>query len=139
MKKLVRGALLGAGLCWPLLAYAGEQEDKYVFLLVGGVGGMLVGVGLYGLLMVLVALFVRPRAVVWTAFALGGTFLVYMQYTSLQILGAAARLGQRLEQAPAAGTVAVLLKAGGVVMLLFGVLIFRVAFRLWQRREARRK
>lgn len=140
MKKLWRGALLGVGLCWPVAALAAhQQEEKYVFLLVGGVGGMLVGAGLYGLLMVLAALFVRPRAGVVAAFALCVAFMGYMQYTSLQILGAAVRLGQQLGRVPAAATVTVLLNAGGGIMVLFGVFIFRVALRLWRRRAAGRQ
>ncbi|RPD49637.1 hypothetical protein DNI29_02220 [Hymenobacter sediminis] len=139
MKKLMRGTLLGAGLCLPMLAYAGEQEEKYVFLLVGGLGGVLVGAGLYGILMVLAAMFVRRRGVVLTAFGLCVAFLAYMQFTSFRILRVAVGLGQRLGLAPVAFPLDVVLVVGLLLMVVFGLVVFRLALRMWKRRHAQRR
>lgn len=139
MKKLMRATLLGAGLCWPLLAHAGEQEEKYVFLLVGGLGGVLVGAGLYGILMVLAAMFVRQRGVVLAAFGLCVAFLGYMQLTSFRILRIAVGLGQRLGLAPAALPLDAALAVGLLLIAGFGVVVFRLALRMWQRRHAQRR
>lgn len=139
MKKLMRGTLLGAGVCWPLLTYAGEQEEKYVFLLVGGLGGVLVGAGLYGILMVLAAMFVRRRGVVLAAFGVCVAFLAYMQLTSFRILRVAGGLGQQLKLVPAALPLDAVLVAGLLLVVVFGLAVFRLALQMWQRREAQRR
>ncbi|WP_139925403.1 hypothetical protein [Hymenobacter sp. DG01] len=139
MKKLMRGTLLGGGLFLPLLVHAGEQEEKYVFLLVGGLGGVLVGAGLYGILMVLAAMFVRQRGVVRAAFGLCVAFLAYMQFTSFRILRVAVGLGQQLGLAPAAIPLNGVLGAGLLLMAVFGLVVLRLALRLWRGRHARRQ
>lgn len=138
MKRLVHGILLGGLLLWPGLALADDREVKYTLLLIGGAGGILVGAGLYAALMILAAANIRPKALLSAAFAVCVGIFVFSQYTSIQTL----RVALGLWQSPAAGPRPVALTVWGwlgVVLLVgFGVAIFRFSLRLWQKRRRQR-
>lgn len=83
--------LAAALVAWPALAQAGEKDVKASFLLVGGVGGILIGAGLYLGLLVLAAGWVRRRAARVSLVALAVGSYLYIQYWSCYFLAIATR------------------------------------------------
>ncbi|TGE09730.1 DUF4381 domain-containing protein [Hymenobacter fodinae] len=135
MKKLTIGMVVGAGLLWPALAYAGEREEKYTLLLAGGIGGLLVAALLYTLLMLLASIYLRHKAVVTATFILCTLLYLRMEYLSFQTL----RIALGLMRTPSGNpgpvplTPWLLLISGGVVAV--GLLVFSIAIRLWKKRN----
>lgn len=137
MKRLLAGSVLSTLLLWPLLAYANDREVKYTLLLIGGIGGIVVGAGLYALLMLLAAAFLRRKALLVGAMVGCVAIFVFSEYTSVQTLRVA--LGLRESPAAAPGPVAFTFwwQLGLVLLLGFGWAVFRYALRLWQKRRRR--
>lgn len=122
-------------LLWPLLAYANDREVKYTLLLIGGIGGILVGAGLYALLMFLAAAFLRHQALLVGAMVGCVAIFVFSEYTSVQTL----RVALGLRESPTATPVAFTLwwQLGVVLLVGFGGAVLRYSLRLWQKRQHR--
>ncbi|TGE27440.1 hypothetical protein [Hymenobacter metallicola] len=138
MKLLLRAVLLMlVGGCWPVLAYAGEKDVKATFLLVGGLGGLLIGAGLYALLLVLAAVFVRPRLVLAAVLALCTGLFGYIQYWSFYFLAIATRFLRTHQMRYEFGELPPLLQWGLGGVVLWGLLVLVVALRMWQSQQRR--
>ncbi|MBX0291491.1 hypothetical protein K3G63_13660 [Hymenobacter sp. HSC-4F20] len=137
MKKLVRSLLRGGALLGPLVAQAGEREEKYTVLLVGGVGGIVAGAVLYALFMGLAAYYLRRKALVIATFGFCLLVLARMQYLSFRTLRLAAGLRQSAAPIPTPAPLSPGLQwaLGGVVV--FAVVVLVLAGRLWQKRYRR--
>jgi hypothetical protein len=135
MKRLVSGLVGASGLLWPVLAYAGEREEKYILLLVGGIIGMLVGAGIYALLLVLAAAFLKRKALVAAVFILCVVIYLRMEYLSFQTLRVALNLVHTQELKPKPIALGPGLQVLLIGILVFAVVIFWVAARLWTKRN----
>ncbi|TGD81639.1 hypothetical protein [Hymenobacter wooponensis] len=135
MKKLIRGMAVGAGLLWPALAYAGEREEKYTLLLVGGIGGLLVAALLYTLLMLLASIYVKNKTAITTSFILCVLLYLRMEYLSFQTLRVALGLMRTPTGNPGPVPLTPLLLVIPVAVLGVGLLVFRIAMRLWRKRN----
>ncbi|QJX46415.1 hypothetical protein HMJ29_05480 [Hymenobacter taeanensis] len=135
MNKLTRGMVVGAGLLWPALAYAGEREEKYTLLLAGGIGGLLVGALLYTLLMLLAAVYLKHKLAVTAAFAVCVLLYLDMEYLSFQTLRVALGLMRTPTGNPGPVPLTFWLLLLPVGALAVGLLVFRIALRLWRKRQ----
>ncbi|GGG27258.1 hypothetical protein [Hymenobacter glacieicola] len=133
MKKLIRGLLTGGCLLWPVLAVAGEREEKYAFLLTGGVGGVAIGLGMYAFFMILVAALYRRKQVVAALFALCTTIFLYLEYWSFRLLTFSVNFLQTKQVQPVPGQWPLVLKWGLAVVLALAVVIFVLACRMWRK------
>ncbi|UPL48749.1 hypothetical protein [Hymenobacter sublimis] len=133
MKKLMRGVLAGSCLLWPVLAVAGEREEKYAFLLTGGVGGVAIGLGMYAFFMILVAALYRRKQVVAGLFALCTIIFLYLEYWSFRLLTFSVNFLQTKQVQPASGHWPVVLKWGLAGVLVLAVAIFVLACRMWRK------
>jgi hypothetical protein len=136
--SLLRGILLGGGLSGPLLAQAGEKDVKASFLLVGGIGGILIGAGLYALLLVLEAVFVRRRVVLVALFALTAGLFGYIQYWSFYFLAIATRFLRTHQMRYEFGELTGLLQWALAGISAWGLAVLAVALRIWLRRRGGR-
>ncbi|PJJ53270.1 hypothetical protein [Hymenobacter chitinivorans] len=78
-------------LTWPVVVYAGEKDVKASFLLVGGIGGVLIGAGIYAGLLGLAAVWARRRAARMGLVVLALGCYLYIQYWSCYFLAIATR------------------------------------------------
>lgn len=131
MKNILRGIVVGGCLCWPMLAHAGEKEVKAVFLLQGGIGGILIGAGLYAGFMVLSAMFFKKKATVATLFALTVAFYVYMQYWSVYFLAIALHFMRTRQMRYEFGALTNLLIWVLLFIGVWGLAVFGIALRMW--------
>jgi len=131
MKNMLRGIVVGGCLFWPALAYAGEKEVKAVFLLQGGIGGILIGAGLYVCFMVLSAMFFRKKAVVATLLALSVGFYVYMQYWSIYFLAIALHFMRTHQMQYKFGELTSTLTWVLLFIGIWGLAVFGITLRMW--------
>ncbi|UOQ72856.1 hypothetical protein [Hymenobacter cellulosilyticus] len=78
-------------LLWPALAQAGEKDVKASFLLVGGIGGVFIGAGIYAGLLALAAMWGKRPAVRAGVFGLAIGIYLYIEYWSCYFLAIATR------------------------------------------------
>ncbi|HEX8425745.1 hypothetical protein [Hymenobacter sp.] len=131
MKRLLTCIVLCCCLGWPVVAYAGEKEVKAAFLLQGGIGGILIGAGLYACFMALSAVLFKKKATVAVFFALSAAFFVYMQYWSFYFLAIALHFMHTRQMRYEFGELTSLLKWGLVCVGVWGLAVFGVALRMW--------
>lgn len=139
MKNMLKGIVMCCGLFWPVLAYAGEKEVKAVFLLQGGIGGILIGAGLYAAFMLLSAMFFRKKATVATFFALSVAFYIYMQYWSIYFLAIALHFMRTRQMRYEFGELTSLLIWVLLFIGIWGVAVFGIALRMWISRNQGQK
>ncbi|SNR63807.1 MULTISPECIES: hypothetical protein [Hymenobacter] len=139
MKHLTKGILTTVGLLWPMVTYAGEREDKYTLLQIGGIGGMIAGVGLYVLLMLLTAVFVRTKKLAVAAGVFCWVLLAYTQFLSVRTLRLAAGLLQTTSAVPTLAPLPGYLLAALVSIALFALAVLVVARRIWKERHRPRR
>jgi hypothetical protein len=135
MKKLTRAIAVGTGLLWPALAYAGEREEKYTLLLVGGIVGILAAALLYTLLMLLAAIYLKHKTVVTAVFSVCVLLYLRMEYLSFQTLRVALNLMRTPTGNPGPVPLTPQLLLIPVGVLGVGLLVFRIALRLWKKRN----
>ncbi|UOQ66543.1 hypothetical protein [Hymenobacter volaticus] len=135
MKKLLRSTVMCGCLFWPVLAYAGEKEVKAVFLLQGGIGGILIGAGLYAAFMVLSAMFFRKKTTVATLFVLCVAFYIYMQYQSIYFLAIALHFMRTRQMQYEFGELTSVLIWVLLLIGIWGLAVFGIALRMWTSRN----
>ncbi|MCB2376526.1 hypothetical protein LGH70_02970 [Hymenobacter sp. BT635] len=137
MKQLLRIRLL-AGLCLslPLPAWAGEKDEKASFLLAGGLGGLLIGAGLYAVLLGLAAVLIRRQAVLAALCGLCLALYGYIHYWSFYFLAIAVRFLRTRQMLYEFGTPTPLLLAGLAGSVAWALAALGLA--LWLRRRRRR-
>ncbi|UOQ53682.1 hypothetical protein [Hymenobacter cellulosivorans] len=129
--------LIVAFLAEPALAYAGEKDVKASFLLVGGVGGILIGAGLYVGLLVLAAGWVKRRAVRVSLVALAVGSYLYIQYWSCYFLAIATRFLRTRQMHYEFGELTPLLACTVLSLGLWGIGALVLARRLARRPPGR--
>jgi hypothetical protein len=135
MNKLTRGIAISAGVLWPALAYAGEREEKYTLLLAGGIGGLLVAAVLYTLLMLLASIYLKHKTAVTATFILCVLLYLRMEYLSFQTLRIALGLMRTPSGNPGPVPLTPWLVLIPMAVLAVGLLVLRIAVRLWQKRR----
>ncbi|WP_375435762.1 hypothetical protein [uncultured Hymenobacter sp.] len=135
MKNLLGGIVTGSCLFWPVLAQAGEKEVKAVFLLQGGIGGILIGAGLYACFMMLSAVLFKKKTTVATLFTLSVTFYIYIQYWSLYFLAIALHFMRTRQMRYEFGELTSLLIGALTCIGAWGLVVLGVALRMWINRN----
>jgi hypothetical protein len=138
MKKLTSVILTCWGLLWPALARAGEKEVKAAFLLQGGIGGILIGAGLYACFMLLSAVLFKSKAALAMFFALSTAIFVYIQYWSFYFLAIAVAFMRTRQMQYEFGELTTLLNCVLVFVGAWGVAVFGLALRMWMKRHNKR-
>ena len=136
---MLKGIVLCCSLFWPVLAYAGEKEVKAVFLLQGGIGGILIGAGLYAAFMVLSAILFGRKTTVATFFALSVAFYLYVQYWSIYFLAIALHFMRTRQMRYEFGELTSLLIWVLLFIVIWGLVVFSIALRMWISRNQGQK
>lgn len=135
MKNLIRCTVAGCALLWPLAACAGEQEVKAQFLLLGGIGGILIGAGLYAAFMGLAVFVAKSKRIVAALFALATAFFGYMQYKSFYFLALATGFLRTRQMRYKVGELTTGLQAVLAFIGVWGVGVFVAALLSWRKRH----
>lgn len=135
MKKLLSGVVGSAGVFWPGLAQAGDIEVKAAFLLQGGIGGILIGAGLYAVFMLLAAVLFKRKVDVALAFALATAFFLYIEYKSFYFLTIATGFMRTRQMRYEFGELTMLLQWVLIGIGMWGLAVVGIALRLWLRRH----
>jgi hypothetical protein len=135
MKKLLSGVVGGAGVFWPGLVHASDIEVKAAFLLQGGIGGILIGAGLYAVFMLLAAVLFKRRIHAGIAFALATAFFIYIEYKSLYFLAIATGFMRTRQMRYEFGELTTVLYWVVVGIGVWGVAVVGIALRIRVRRH----
>ncbi|GAB3303134.1 hypothetical protein [Hymenobacter tenuis] len=132
---LTRGIATSCALVWPVLALAGQREDKYAFLAAGGAGGILIGLGLYTLSMILSAAYIRSRRHIIGLFVLYTLVFIYLEGWSFRLLILSLGFLQTPTAAPGTLVLTMPVKLTLAVVAVGAIMVFQVALRMWQKRH----